>query len=250
MKKKIGIIGGIAWQSTVEYYRTICQLSQARFAAEGGTGPADMPEFSIESVNIRESQSRRGVAGDKASWARFDAYFQAALQRLQASGADFAVIASNTPHNRFDAITRGLDMPVLCMFEVVAQACRREGVGRLLILGTEPTMSLPAFPAVLQRHGVQGRVPTDTADRALVHRLIEDLQAGRGDGAAARLHDLVQRSVAAEPGGRPVVALACTELPLAFPAHADDGLFEAGGVLYLNTTALHARAAFDYAFRA
>nr|WP_316642220.1 aspartate/glutamate racemase family protein [uncultured Roseateles sp.] len=245
--KKIGIVGGIAWQSTVEYYRSICQLSQARFAALGGTGPADMPEFCIESVNIRQSQSRRGVAGDEASWARFDAYFQAALQRLQASGADFAVIASNTPHNRYEAITRGLQMPVLSLFEVVAQACSREGVSRLLILGTEPTMSLPAFPAVLQRHGIQSQVPNDTADRALVHRLIEDLQAGRDEGASAQLHDLVRRNFAGEPGERPVVALACTELPLAFPAFADAGLFEVGGVLYVNTTALHARAAFDCA---
>lgn len=247
MKKKIGIIGGIAWQSTVEYYRTICQLSQARFTASGGSGPADMPEICIESVNIRESQSRRGRPGDEASWARFDAYFQAALRRLQASGADFAVIASNTPHNRYEAITRGLDLPVLSLFEVVAQACRREGVGRLLILGTEPTMSLPAFPEVLQRHGVQSGVPTAPADRALVHRLIEDLQAGRVGTAAGELHGLVQRCFAAAPGERPVVALACTELPLAFPAHADDGLFEVDGVRYVNTTALHARAAFDYA---
>ena len=87
-----------------------------------------MPEMSIESVNLNESFQRQGVGGDEASWSRFDAYFHAALKRLEASGVDFAIIASNTPHNRYEAITRGIRIPVISIFEVVAKECARQGV--------------------------------------------------------------------------------------------------------------------------
>jgi aspartate racemase len=245
--KKIGIVGGIAWMSTVEYYRTLCQRAQARFAAQGRSGPPDMPEIVIESINIRESQSRRGRPDDEASWAGFDAYFHAVLKRLEASGADFAIIASNTPHNRLEAITRGLTLPVLSIFDCVAQACADAGVQSLLLLGTEPTMSLPAFPAVLRRHGIAAIVPTEPADRALVNTLINGLQAEHAPGAAAQIHALVERCfAAAAPTQRKVAALACTELPLAFAGFTGQPLFEVDGVLYVNTTAIHAQAAFDH----
>ncbi len=106
--KKIGILGGLAWPATVEYYKAICQLSQTYHATSALSGPSPMPEMCIESVNINYSYNRRGRFGDEMSWKEYDAYFHAALQRLEASGVDFAIIASNTPHNRFETITRDL----------------------------------------------------------------------------------------------------------------------------------------------
>ncbi|MEJ6004737.1 GNAT family N-acetyltransferase [Paucibacter sp. AS339] len=248
--KKIGIVGGVAWASTVEYYRQICQWSHLRHLELGRSGTPEMPEFTIESVNIAESHGRRGVAGDEASWARFDAYFLAALLRLQASGADFALIASNTPHNRLEAIRRGVDIPVLSIFEVVAQACAAAGVSQLLILGTEPTMQGQALPEVLSQHGIGSCVPVDAADRALLAELIADLQAGRAANAAEQIAALAERAFAAAElptQGRRAVGLACTELPLAFPAQLDLACFEWQGLSYINTSLIHARAAFELA---
>lgn len=245
--KKIGIVGGVAWASTVEYYRAICQMSQQHHEGRGFSGPPPMPEMSIESVNINKSFHLRGVPGDDASWSGFDAYFHEALKRVEASGAHFAIIASNTPHNRYEAITRGIGIPVLNIFEVVAQVCVQQGVQQILVLATEPTMKSPVFPAVLDKHGIAAAVPASEAEKSLVIRLIAQLQAGQVDGAAGQIHGLVENAFAADPAVRKVACLACTELPLAFARFVDLPVFEVDGVLYINTTMIHAQAAFDYA---
>ncbi len=250
--RKIGMVGGVAWASTLTYYRLICQWSQQRHQELGRAGTPDMPEFAIESVNIAESHGRRGVAGDEASWADFDAYFRAALLRLQASGADFALIASNTPHNRLEAIRRGVNLPIVSIFEEVAQACVNAGVTQLLILGTEPTLQGQALPEVLARYGITSCVPQDPADRRQLARLIAQLQAGEVSSAAQALGAMAERAfdaVAAPPYGQRAIGLACTELPLAFPAQLDCACFEHAGALYINTSLIHARAAFEQALR-
>jgi aspartate racemase len=87
--KKIGIVGGVAWLSTVDYYSEICRRSVP-----------STPEMSLESLDLNKVVSYLGIDGDEESW-QFDDYHRAALQRLEASGAEFAVMASNTPHHRF-----------------------------------------------------------------------------------------------------------------------------------------------------
>lgn len=245
--KKIGIVGGVAWLSTIEYYRTICQLSERHHRGQTYKGSPSMPEFAIESVNMNRSYSLRGRPGDESSWREFDAYFNAALRRLETSGADFAIIASNTPHNRFEPITRGIGIPVLSIFEVVAAECLKLGVSRMLILGTEPTMDSPVFPNVLKSHGIVAAPPQNIEDKNLTIQLISQLQSGHIGNSAARIHAIGARAFAGEPDSKKVVCLACTELPLAFPAFADLPSFEVGEVLYINTTIVHAQAAFRHA---
>ncbi|MCV2418988.1 aspartate/glutamate racemase family protein [Paucibacter sp. DJ2R-2] len=252
--KKIGIVGGVAWGSTVEIYKTLCQLAQARAQATehglGPTGAPQMPEFSIESLNIARSQSLRGIEGDEASWAGFDAYFRAALLRLQASGADFALIASNTPHNRFDAITAGLSLPVLNLFELVAEQAAALGLRRLLILGTEPTMRGQALPSALARQGIESCGPAPgSAERAALLPLILELQAApQPEAAAAQIRALALQTLGSAAQARDcAVCLACTELPLAYPDQIEAASFEAGGLRYLNTTNILAQAAFAHA---
>jgi aspartate racemase len=244
--KKIGIVGGISWFSTVLYYKTICQLSHEHQHEREPEGPPAVPEMTIESLNINKSFNLRGQPGDEASWRRYEAYFQAALKRLEASGVDFAIIASNTPHNRYDSITRGINIPVLSIFEEVAKECARQGVRNALILGTAPTMSSPVFPVVLGKHGIIGSVPETNQDQAVVIKLIDELHAGANHEAAELIQRLVEKSLPMNSGERQAVCLSCTELPLAFPEFADAPTFEIDGVLYVNTTVIHAKAAFDY----
>lgn len=245
--KKIGIVGGVAWLSTVEYYRTICQLSHRHYQHQQYPGSPPMPEISIESLNMNHSFGLRGEAGDEASWHRYDAYFNAALKRLEVSGADFAIIASNTPHNRYDAIARGINIPVLNIFDVVAKECAHLGVKNILILGTEPTMNSSVFPRVLAAHGIASAAPGSAHDKSVVIELIGQLQAGKGDGAAERIRAVVESAFAHEPEVRKVACLACTELPLAFSEFVDSPTFEVDSILYVNTTIVHARAAFEFA---
>jgi aspartate racemase len=242
--KKLGIVGGVAWPSTIDYYRAICRLSVARHQASGISGPPATPEMAIESLDISKSFALRGGAiTDDASWSRYDAYFRAALQRLQASGAELAIIASNTPHNRFAAITKGIAMPVLSIFDAVASECARLGVSDMLILGTAPTMNAPNFADVLTRVSVKAFAPKATEDRAKVVALIAELQALRDDDAASRLRGVVDASFPPGSGVR-TVCLACTELPLAFPAIEAESSLVIDDVRYINTTMIHAQAAF------
>ncbi len=245
--KKIGILGGLAWPATAEYYKAICQLSQAYHATRAVSGPSPMPEMSIESVNINYSYQRRGRFGDEASWREYDAYFHAALQRLEANGVDFAIIASNTPHNRYEAITKAVTIPVLSIFQAVADVCIRQGIEQFLLLGTEPTMTAGVCPAFMRTHGIHAFAPADTKRQAQVVDLISELFTGKSHAGASRLHDIVDAAYAHTDHSKKTVCLACTELPLAFEGHEQNETFDENGVLYLNTAMIHANAAFQYA---
>lgn len=242
--KKLGIVGGVGWPSTVDYYRALCRLSDAYYAGKGVNGPTPIPEMSIESIDINKSFGLRGGAlDDHASWAGYDQYFRDALLRLEASGAELAIIAGNTPHNRFAAITDGIRIPVLSIFEAVAQECVRLGARDLLILGTAPTMELPVFRQVLSSHAIDAQPPKSAAERKKVVDLIAELYASRGNGAAARIRGVIHNSLPAT-GRMRNVCLACTELPHAFRGLENESSIVVGGTRYLNSTMIHARAAF------
>lgn len=238
--KKLGIVGGLAWPSTIDYYRALCRMAVARHAGEG---PASTPEMCIESLDVAKSFGMIGKAGDEASWASYDRYFRQALERLEAAGAEVAIIAANTPHNRFDAITRGMRLPVVSIFEAVARECARLGVREMLVLGTALTMQSPVFPAVLARFGVRGFAPASAEERAKVLGIIAELYAERAVNAAARIREVVDRVMPAA-GGERAVCLGCTELPLAFPAIEREPSLAVGDVRYFNSTIIHAREAF------
>ena len=244
--KKIGIVGGVGWLSTVDYYTEICRRSERRDVGnQNGVRPT--PEMSIESLDLSKAAFYIGVDGDDASWSRFDEYHRAALQRLEASGADFALIASNTPHHRFDAIARGIGIPVINIFEVVAKECARLEAEQVLILGTTVTMGSPEFRKRFAERGVEAASPQDGELRALTAGLIAELQAGKTEGAAQRIGRIARTSFAGQFTARPVVCLACTELPLAFPEWKTLSSFSVDGVTYVNSSAVHIGAAFDFA---
>lgn len=245
--KKIGILGGLAWPSTAEYYAGICRLIEQRHAAEKLSGVAPMPEMAIESLNVVKAASLFGNDGDEASWAAFDAYHRAGLQRLEHSGAEFAVIACNTAHHRFAAITRGVDMPVLNIIDVVAQACAWTSTTRVLILGTAPVMRSHVFRETFARHGIEAAAPRCDRDRRAILAVIEALQRDDIDRASKHIREIAIHAGAGSSKESTAVYLGCTELPLAFPEYRDAGVFAHYGIRYVNSTALHIHAAFECA---
>jgi aspartate racemase len=245
--KKIGIVGGVSWISTLEYYQAICEMSHRCHHGQKRDGPASIPEMAIESLNINKSVSLRGRPGDDDSWRAFEAYFRKALNRLEASDVDFAIIASNTPHNRFDQITEGLGIPVLNIFEEVARTCVNNNIVKALILGTEPTMSSQVFPSVLRENGISGILPDIGNDQDKVISLIDLLQAEKNNKGAELIQGLAEKYLRATADEPSAVCLSCTELSLAFPQHLNVPIFEIDGITYLNTLLIHAKAAFDYA---
>lgn len=232
--KKIGIVGGVAWRSTVDYYSQICRRCEEM-------RPPSAPEISVESLDLNKAVSYLGIDGDEASWSRFDEYHREALKRLENCGADFALIASNSPHHRLQAIVRGVRIPVINLFEEAAKESARIGAAKVLILGTALTMSSQVFRREFAKQGIKAAGPDDETRRSMTIGLIEDLQLGKLDEAANRLGNIAKAS-----SGN-VVCLACTELPLAFPKQKTLPTFEVDGILYINTTMVHVNAALNFA---
>jgi aspartate racemase len=246
--KKIGIVGGIAWQSTVLYYSELCRRSEERHRAAGLGGTPPTPEIVIESLNMARAMSRRGTDGDEPSWAEYDEYYRAALKRLEAAGADFACIASNTPHHRWEAITRGIRIPVISILDAMARKCKQIGARRVLLLGTGLTMESARFREEFAKRGIDAAGPRDEAMRAMTADLIISLQCGREAGAAEQLNTISQRSLESDSGAeRRVVCLACTELPLAFESGKTRDTFEHDGTVYVNSSVVHVNTIFDFA---
>jgi aspartate racemase len=245
--KKIGIVGGVAWLSTVEYYSELCRRSEELWLRSGRAGPPAYPELTIESLDLNRTVFYLGTHVDEKSWRQFDDYHRVALQHLETSGADFALMACNTAHHRFTSIVRGIGIPVINIFHETAKECARLGATEVLILGTGLTMGSAVFRDAFAKHGIEASGPDDEAARAATVELISQLQLGRRDGAADRVHTIAKRAFERRFKGRPVVCLACTELPLAFPEQNKLSSFESEGVLYVNTAAVHINAAFHFA---
>jgi aspartate racemase len=245
--KKIGIVGGVAWPSTVDYYSEICRRSEQWFLAGNPCGVPSTPEMSIESLDLSKAASYFGDDDDQESWAQFDDYHRAALQRLEASGVDFALIASNTPHHRFASIIRGIGIPVISIFDAAAKESARLGLRNVLILGTALTMRSPRFREEFARHGIEAAGPHDEPVKDAMAALIRELQLGHLREPAERLVAIAKSSFTQPFAARPVVCLACTELPLAFPKQKTAATFEYEGILFINTTAVHINAAVEFA---
>ena len=252
--KKIGMVGGIGWRSTVEYYAQICRRCEEAHAAQGGTGTAPMPEIAIESLSLERAFALLGRDEDEGSWAEFDEYHRAALRRLEASGAEVALLAANTPHHRLQSIVRGVRIPVVSIFDATAREASRVGarIGtrQALILGTALTMRSPQVRKAFAKQGLEAAAPAHEAERAATLESIEELQRGRVEGMAERVGSLARTAFAGQFRGSPMVVLACTELPLAFPERRSLASFEAGGVVYINTTAAHVDALMETAAQA
>ena len=245
--KKIGIVGGVGWLSTVDYYSEICRRSERWHLVRDPHTVPSTPEICVESLDLHKAVSYLGVDGDEGSWSRFDNYHRAALQRVEASGAQCALIASNTPHHRFASIVRGIGIPVINIIEATAKESARIGAAEVLLLGTELTMKSSIFREEFAAHGVDAAGPYDEEARARTIDLIAELRLGKLAGAAAKLGKIARISFERQFKTQPAVCLACTELPLAFPEQKMLSTFERGGVIYVNTAAVHIDAAFHFA---
>lgn len=239
--KKIGLLGGMAWPSTIDYYRAICEGATAHHRARGADVPVPVPWITIESVNMAETRALRGIEGDEASWAGFDAVLRGVMQRLEAAGCEVLAMASNTPHARLHAIEDAVSAPIVSILDETAKAAAATGAKNALVLGTAVTMRGAHYPRALRQHGIEPneRLPEDEIDA--FQRVIDiDFHEGATPAGKAAMLDLCRRHGADRQDT--VVLLACTELPLAYPDYADAVTFEADGFRFVNTSAAHIRA--------
>jgi aspartate racemase len=226
--KTVGLIGGLSWESTAQYYRILNQMILQRTE---GKHAARLVLVSLDFGEIAPAMHRGdwGFVGDRLC---------EAARRIEGAGADFLLIASNTPHKLADRVESAVRIPLLHIVDPTASAIRSAKLSRIGLLGTAFTMEEPFFKERLASHGIEAIVPGE-ADRRRCHAIIfEELVRGEVTPAArADFSQIMGRLV--EAGGQGIV-LGCTEfMLLAKPEDAPAPLFD--------TTALHAAAAVDAA---
>jgi aspartate racemase len=227
--KTIGLIGGMSWESSIEYYRLINEGVRERL---GGLHSARSLMISVDFAEIEVLQ-HSGRWEDTA-----EAMVQAA-RRLERGGADFVVLCTNTMHRVAGEIERGIDIPFLHIADATARRIRVAGLRKIGLLGTRFTMEEDFYRGRLEvQHGLRVLIP-GPEDREVVHRVIYDeLVVGeiRPASKAAYLR-IIDALVARGAEG---VILGCTEIGLLVkPEDTDVPVFD--------TTAIHAAAAVDRA---
>lgn len=170
--------------------------------------------------------------------------FRKALLTLEQANCDFAMIASNTPHARLEAIREGVSIPILSIFDAVAQATATTPARKALVLGTAVTMQTDNYAHALADHNITANARLDEIEINAMQQLIDTEFYG---GATQTGKDQLLAACHRHADADTAIILACTELPLAFPEHKDDVTFRADGFLFINTSAAHVAQAVDMA---
>lgn len=225
--KRLGLLGGMSWESTALYYRAINEGVAARL---GGFHSADLLLASVDFADIERMQA----AGD---WDAATALLGDRARALAEAGAELLVLCTNTMHLVADGIERAAGIPLLHIADPTGEALVASGHRRVGLLGTRFTMERDFYRERLTaKHGLEVLVP-EAADRDTVHRIIYDelVHGVVADASRDAYRAVIDRLVAA---GADSVILGCTEITLLVgPADSPVPVFD--------TTALHAAAAVD-----
>ena len=226
--RRIGLLGGMSWESTAEYYRLANTLVAERL---GGFHSADLVLRSVDFAVVEDQQRRD-------AWAESGALLASAARELQAAGAECVALCTNTMHLVAEEIAAAVDVPFVHLVDVVADAVRAAGIERVALLGTGFTMDQPFYREHVERRGLAVLLPS-SEDRAMVHRVIYDelvLGVVREESREAYLR-VVSGLVDAGAQG---VILGCTEIELLVRP-------EDCPVPAFPTTRLHVEALVDWA---
>ena len=220
----IGMLGGMSWESSAEYYRLVNEFVRDRL---GGLHSARCVLVSVDFAEIERLQ----VTGE---WQRAGALLAVDARTLQEAGAELVILCTNTMHRVADALIAVLDVPLLHIGDVTADAVRSAGLHRVGLLGTAFTMEQTFLTDRLAARGLHVLVP-DPVDRAEVHRIVyEELCLGIIREESRQVYRSVIDRLVAE--GAEGVILGCTEIELLIGP--DDA-----GVPVFPTTRLHVEAA-------
>lgn len=228
--KTIGLIGGMSWESTVEYYRIINQMVKATL---GGLHSAKCVLYSVDFDEIESYQKTDDW--EKAAGALIDA-----AASLEKAGADFIVLCTNTMHKVADKIQARVGIPLLHIADATAEEILIKNIKKIGLLGTRYTMEQDFYKSRLGEKGIRVIIPEEK-DRAVIHRVIyEELCLGKileesRDQFRRMMDELVTR-------GAEGIILGCTEIGLLVKK-------EDSKVPLFDTAYLHAVKAVEYALR-
>jgi aspartate racemase len=230
MHKKIGIIGGLSPESTVSYYLHLTRSYVARFGDYG------YPEILIYSVNLKTFHHLRA----ENRWDAITEELCRAARALDAAGADFALIATNTMHKVFAEVSRAAPLPLLSIIETTARRARKLGLTSLGLLGTSYTMDDGFYHQAMAEFDIAIKTPPHADQRELHRIIVEELVRGQLEESSRHTY---QRAIdSLQQAGAQGIILGCTEIPL-LVRQADAAL------PLLDTARIHAEAALEMALQ-
>jgi aspartate racemase len=229
--KTIGLLGGMSWESSLEYYRLINQEAKARLG-ELHSAKSLMYSVDFEEIEVLQHQGK---------WDELTQIMIGAAKRLERGGADFLVICTNTMHRMADHVQAAISIPILHIADATAGEILKRGVKTVGLLGTRFTMEQDFYRGrMTEKFGLNVLIPNDS-DREIVHKVIySELCLGQTLDTSRRefiriIDDLIRR-------GAEGIILGCTEIPLLVKQeHVRVPIFD--------TTSIHARYAVETALK-
>jgi aspartate racemase len=227
--KTIGLIGGMSWESSQEYYRIINETAREKL---GGLHSAQSLMFSFDFAEIEELQH-------SGNWEKATRRMVEAAQSLEKGGADFVLICTNTMHKMAQEVQDSIAVPLLHIADPTGEAIKAKGITKIALLGTKFTMEQDFYKGRLaDKFGLEVAVP-DEADQQIIHDIIyEELCMGViKDDSRKRYQSIIQKLKAQGVEG---VILGCTEITLLIKQDDTD-------LPIFDTTQIHAKAAIERA---
>lgn len=222
--KTIGLIGGMSWESSAEYYRLINENVKQQL---GGLHSAKCILYSVDFQEIEHYQA----AGE---WEQAGQVLGEAAQSLERAGADFIVICTNTMHKVINVIEANITIPILHIADATAAQIQQAGLQKIALLGTKYTMEQDFYKARVEGFGIEVVIPNEL-ERNSVNRIIyEELCLGKIDCVSKSYYlQVIEKLI--EEGAQGII-LGCTEIGLLIKQ-------EDVAVPVFDTTVIHAHAA-------
>lgn len=200
--KTIGLIGGMSWESTVEYYRLINEGIKSRL---GGFHSAKCLLYSVDFSEIEHyMQTDR--------WDKIGSDLISAARKLESGGADFILLCTNTMHKLYEPIQQELGIELIHIADTTAEKILKERINKVGLLGTRPTMEQDFYRSRLESKGIQVLIP-NKEDRKIVHEVIfNELCLGEINPVSKQEYIRIINDLTAM--GAEGIVLGCTEIPL------------------------------------
>ncbi|MBS4220689.1 amino acid racemase [Bacillus sp. FJAT-49711] len=220
--KKLGMIGGLGPESTIDYYQTIITKYQERVGSK-----EVLPELFINSINMY----RVFELIDQSNLEGLADYLVEAVQKLEQVGSDFAIISANTPHIVFEQVQNRVQIPLYSIVEETYEKARELGLAKIGLIGTKFTMEHDFFKTPFTSQGIEIVVPTTSEQQYIHQKIVEELENGIVNQATKQqyLHIIKKMIQREQIQG---IILGCTELPMIIKE-------EDLNIPQLNTTEIH-----------
>lgn len=226
--KTIGLIGGMSWESTVPYYQIINEEVKQKL---GGLHSAKIILYSVEFDEIEKCQS-------SGNWEKSGEILGHAAQGLEAAGADFILICTNTMHKVAPQIASMIHVPIIHIADATADALQEKHIGKVGLLGTKYTMTQDFYKQKLIDRGIEVVIPDEDDIETVNEIIFHELCVGKIlDKSRVRFQEVIKRL---QEKGAEGVILGCTEIGLLI--HQPDSTLPV-----FDTTLIHAKKAAEMA---